>query len=200
MSKVEYVGPRVTISNHGVTYRYSKEDKYIYLMVALEILKDIDNDYEKKPSYIHNFENSSLDDKYLHRILKQYENDIEECVSLECEKYKQKIKHEIEFIQNLVYLLEIDKEVWIRNIEIMKDYRIQRAINKIYYMHCIKNIIEVIRHKKIKEIITPFNKNFFHILNTLKGSLITGKPSLEAKVTEEITKDNNIVLRLSIKR
>lgn len=200
MSKVEYVGPRVTISNHGVTYRYSKEDKYIYLMVALEILKDIDNDYEKKPSYIHNFENSSLDDEYLHRILKQYENDIEECVSLECEKYKQKIKHEIEFIQNLVYLLEIDKEVWIRNIEIMKDYRIQRAINKIYYMHCIKNIIEVIRHKKIKEIITPFNKNFFHILNTLKGSLITGKPSLEAKVTEEITKDNNIVLRLSIKR
>ena len=91
MSKVEYVGPRVTISNHGVTYRYSKEDKYIYLMVALEILKDIDNDYEKKPSYIHNFENRSLDDEYLHRILKQYENDIEACVSLECEKYKQKI-------------------------------------------------------------------------------------------------------------
>lgn len=200
MSKVEYVGPRVTISNHGVTYRYSKEDKYIYLMVALEILKDIDNDYEKKPSYIHNFENRSLDEEYLHSVLKEYENDIEECVSFECEKYKQKIKHEIEFIQNLVYLVEIDKKVWIKNIEIMKDYRIQRAINKIYYMHCIKNIIEVIKHKNIREIITPFNKNFFHVLNTLKGSLITGKPSLEAKVTEEFTKENNIVLRLSIKR
>ena len=49
MSKVHYVGPRVKISNHGIVYRRSKEDKYVYLMVALEILKGIDNDYDKKP-------------------------------------------------------------------------------------------------------------------------------------------------------
>ncbi len=200
MSEVHYVGPRVEISNHGIVYKLSKEDKYIYLMVALEILKDIDNDYDKKPYYSHPFENKLLDEKDLHTILKYYENDIEECVTEECEKYKEKMKHEIEFIQNQPYLADIDKDVWIKNIELMKDYRIQRAINKIYYMHCIKDITEVIKHKKIKEIITPFNKNFFHVLNTIKGALITGKPSLDAKVFEEMDKNNNIITRLSIKR
>ncbi|WP_373030895.1 hypothetical protein [Sulfurovum sp.] len=200
MSEIHYVGPRVEISNHGIVYKLSKEDKYIYLMVALEILKDIDNDYDKKPYYSHPFENKLLDEKDLHTILKYYENDIEECVTEECEKYKEKMKHEIEFIQNQPYLADIDKEVWIKNIELMKDYRIQRAINKIYYMHCIKDITEVIKHKKIKEIITPFNKNFFHVLNTIKGALITGRPSLDAKVFEEMDKNNNMFARLSIKR
>jgi len=200
MSEVHYVGPRVEISNHGIVYKLSKEDKYIYLMVALEILKDIDNDYDKKPYYSHPFENKLLDEKDLHTILKYYENNIEECVTEECEKYKEKMKHEIEFIQNQPYLADIDKEVWIKNIELMKDYRIQRAINKIYYMHCIKDITEVIKHKKIKEIITPFNKNFFHVLNTIKGALITGRPSLDAKVFEQMDKNNNMIARLSIKR
>ena len=200
MSEVHYVGPRVEISNHGIVYKLSKEDKYIYLMVALEILKDIDNDYDKKPYYSHPFENKLLDEKDLHTILKYYEKNIEECVTEECEKYKEKMKHEIEFIQNQPYLADIDKEVWIKNIELMKDYRIQRAINKIYYMHCIKDITEVIKHKKIKEIITPFNKNFFHVLNTIKGALITGRPSLDAKVFEQMDKNNNMIARLSIKR
>ena len=200
MSKVEYTGPRVEISNHGIVYKKSKEDKYIYLRAALEILKDIDNDYEKKPFYIHHFETKPFQEEDLHTILKYYENDIEACVSKECEKYKQKIQHEIEYIQQLSHLSDIDKEVWIKNIELMQDYRVQRAINKIYYMHCIQDIIQVIKHKKIREIITPFNKNFFHVLNTLKGSLITGKPSLDAKVIEEYNKNGDIILRLTIKR
>jgi hypothetical protein len=32
-----------------------KEDKYVYLGVALEILKDIDNDYAEKTSFSHHF-------------------------------------------------------------------------------------------------------------------------------------------------
>ncbi|MFC2073501.1 hypothetical protein ACFLRS_01450, partial [Campylobacterota bacterium] len=185
---------------HGIVYKKSKEDKYIYLKVALEILKDIDNDYDKKPSYSHPFDNKALEEEDLHTILKCYENDIESSVTEECEKYKEKIKHEIEFIKNLPHLADIDKEVWTKNIELMRDYRVQRAINKIYYMHCIQDIAQVIKHKKIKEITTPFNKNFFHVLNTIKGALITGRPSLDTKVLEEMDKDNNMIARLSIKR
>lgn len=198
MSKVEYVGPRVEISNHGITYRYSKEDKYIYLLAALEILKNIDNDYAKKSSYTNHYQKHTFNEEELHKILKQYENDIEKCVTQECERYQQKIKHEIDNIRNLAFLADIDKEVWIKNIEIMNDYRIQRAINKIYYMHCIKDIVHVIRHKNIKMIKAPFTKDFFHVLNTIKGTLITGKPSLEARVTEEQEGDD-MILKLSIR-
>jgi len=43
MLKVKYVGSHIEISQHGIHYKKDKEDKYVYLMVAFEILKDIDN-------------------------------------------------------------------------------------------------------------------------------------------------------------
>ena len=199
MSKLHYVGPRVEISHHGIVYKRSKEDKYVYLMAALEVLKNLNNDYDKKSFYCHYFENKKLEEDTLHSILQYHENDIEECITEECKKYKQKIQHEIEYIQSLPHLTDIDKEVWIKNIEIMKEYKIKRATNKMYYMHCIQDIVNIIQYKKIKEITAPFNKDFFHVLNTLKGALITGKPSLDTKIIEEYNIDGHMVVRLTIR-
>jgi hypothetical protein len=199
MSKVEYVGPRVEISNRGVTYRNSKEDKYVYLAVALEILQSIDNDYDKKPFYNHEYKDEGLEKKDLNKILKHYEESVEECIMEECKKYTEKKLNEIKHILQIPHLTEIDKEIWIKNIEIMQEYRLQRAINKMYYMHIIQDIVQVIKDKKIKKISVPFNKNFFHVLNTIKGTLITGKPSLDAKVTDAFNKNDIMVLNLIIR-
>ncbi len=199
MSRVEYVGPRVEISNHGIIYRNDKEDKYIYLGTALEVLKDIDNDYIAKQSYLHPVENIKLDEENLLSTLMHYENKFEECITEECKKYKEKIDHQIEYIQTMSNLSHLDKEVWIKNIEIMREYKMKRALNKMYYMHCIQDMVHVINEKKVKQISTPFNKHFFHVLNTLKGALITGKPSFDAKVIEEYNSDNNMILRLHIR-
>ena len=198
MSKVEYVGPRVEISHHGVTYRQSKEDKYIYLMAAVEILKDINNDYEIKPFYSHDFKHKKLEENNLHTILKSHDNSFEEHITEQCEKYIQKIQHQIEHIEQSPHLTETDKEIWIKNIKIMQEYRVQRAINKMYYMHCIQNIVQMIHDKKIRVISAPFDQCFFHVLNTLRGALITGRPSLDAKVIEENDQDNNMLVKLYI--
>ena len=199
MSRIEYVGPRVAISHRGIAYKKSKKDKYIYLMTALEILKDIDNDYDIKPFYSHDFKHKELEENNVYSILKHYENTLEASITEESEKYIQKIQHEIEYIEQLPHLTETDKEVWIKNIEIMKEYRVQRAINKMYYMHCIQNIVQIIHDKKIKVITVPFDQYFFHVLNTLRGAIITGRPSLDAKVMEENDKDGNMLLKLYIK-
>ncbi len=199
MSKLHYVGPRVEISHRGISYKIAKEDKYVYLTSALEILKDIDNDYDKKPSYNHHFDHKSLEEDNLHTVLQQHEYDVEECISEECKKYKQKIENKIAYIQSIPHLTNIDKEVWIKNIEMMKEYKIQRAMNKMYYFHCIDDIVHLIKNKKIKEITVPFNKNFFHVLNTIKGTLITGKPSLDAKVIRHYDKDENMIVKLTIR-
>lgn len=200
MSRVEYVGPRVEISNHGIIYRNDKEDKYVYLGSALEILKDIDNNYEEKPSYSHHFETIKLEDENLQSTLVYYEDKFEECITEECKRYKEKIDHQIEYVQTLPHLSDIDKEVWIKNIEIMRKYKMKRALNKMYYMHCVQDIVHVIKDKNIREITVPFNKNFFHVINTVKGALITGKPSFDAKAIEEVNKDGNLIVKLTIKR
>lgn len=199
MSRVEYVGPRVEISNHGIIYRYDKEDKYIYLGAALEVLKDIDNDYEDKSFYSHPVENIKPEEQFLQSTLMHYENKFEACITEECIRYKEKIDHKIEYIQTLPHLSDLDKEVWIKNIEIMREYKMKRALNKMYYMHCIQDIVHVIKDKKIKEITVPFNKKFFHVLNTVKGALITGKPSLNAKVIEEYDKEGTMIAKLMIR-
>ena len=200
MSRVEYVGPRVEISNHGIVYRKDKEDKYVYLGAALEVLKDIDNNYAEKTSYSHDFGIIKLEEENLQTTLIHYENKFEECITQECIKYKEKIDHQIDYIHTLSHLSAIDKEVWIKNIEIMRKYKMKRALNKMYYMHCIQDIAQVIKEKKIREISVPFNKNFFHVINTIKGTLITGKPSLDAKVIEDYDKDNNMIAKLSIRQ
>ena len=199
MLKLKYVGPRVEISHHGISYKKDKEDKYVYLMVALEILRDIDNDYEKQSSYSHCYESHTLEDSEVHSILKAYEEEIENHANAEYTLYEEKIKHELAFVKGLSHLSDLEKEVWLKNIELMKSYRLQRAINKIYYEHCIKNIRKLIIHKRIKELITPFNKDFFHVINSLKGTLITGNPSLDATVEEEKNKDNVMCIKLSIR-
>jgi len=199
MSRVEYIGPRVEISNRGIVYKNDKEDKYVYLGSALEVLKDIDNDYAVKISYSHQFGNIKLEEENLHTTLIHYENKFEECITEECRKYKEKIDHQIDHVQTLPHLSNLDKEVWIKNIEIMRKYKIQRALNKMYYMHCIQDIVQIIKDKKIREITVPFNKNFFHVLNTVKGALITGKPSLDAKVVEEYNKDAKMIVKLTIR-
>lgn len=199
MFKVQYAGPKVEISNHGIQYRDTKEDKYVYLVVALEILQGIDNDYEGKESYTHHFENKVLDEEALHKILKSYENTLEETVDKEEKEYELMIDHEIEHIRNMTHLADMDKKVWIKNIEIMRSYRIQREINKIYYGHCIQDIVNVIKNKEIKVITTPFNKDFFHVMNSINNALSTDTYGKDTNLTKENDKYNNLVLRLSIR-
>lgn len=199
MFKVQYAGPKVEISHHGVKYNDAKDDKYVYLVVALEILQGIDNDYAGRQSYTHHFENKVLEEEILHKILSSYEDHLEERVEEEERNYELMIEHEIDHVQDMQHLTKVDKEVWIKNIELMKAYRIQREINKIYYGHCIKDILQVIKKKEIKELTTPFNKDFFHVMNTINNVLSTDIYGKNTKLTEEKDKDDNLVIKLYIK-
>jgi len=41
---IKYVGPRPTISHRGINFKDGKEDKYVYLMIGIQILQAIDKD------------------------------------------------------------------------------------------------------------------------------------------------------------
>jgi hypothetical protein len=200
MLPIKYVGPRPLISQHGITYKDGKEDKYIYLQVAIEILQDIDHDYEEKKSYSHLIRKEPLPQKEMDKILAHYEDELSQKVIEEEKNYEKKIQDEIQTVENMTHLSDIEKEVWINNIELMKEYRIQRAINKIYYMHCINDIKKLVLKNHIKEIDTPFDKKFWHVLETLQGALEVGKGSVDTKLEEVTTDDGRMIMKLYIKR
>jgi len=189
---VEYVGPRPVISHHGIDFKDGKEDKYVYLKVGIQILKAIDKDYDEHSSYRYDIENKDLSDDEILEVMKTYEPNLHDDTLKEIAGYKEHLSSEIEQINQRAYLKDVEKQIWINNLEIMKDYRVQRAVNKIYYMHCINNIKDVINRERIKEIDAPFSERYWHVMQTLQGSLESGKKGVRTNLKVEAEGDQMV--------
>lgn len=196
--KIQYVGPRPEISHHGVTFKTGKEDKYVYLQVAVQILKAIDNNSKNDKNYSYSTNEKNLSDDEMLATMLQYEPSLEKSIVTEKQAYSKHLDDEIEHIEHREHMNELDKQIYIENFLIMKEYRLQRAVNKMYYMHCIKEIVEVIKREKIKEIDTPFQEKYWHILQTIEGAIMTFKSSIKAELKIERDKENNLIAKLII--
>jgi uncharacterized protein YbcI len=89
--------------------------------------------------------------------------------------YEQHLNQEIKDIQLKDNLNIIEKDIFIKNLQLMYDYRLQRAKNKIFYHHIIETIVETIHNHNIKKIQTPFSERYWHILHTIEGEISGSK-------------------------
>lgn len=183
--KIEYAGLKPVISEHGISFKDGKEDKYKYLKYAIDILMAIDHSYETKRTYSHNLSDKRLSsDEILNQLLKIHPK-LEATMNKEIESYLVHLDEEENDIENRKTLNDLEKSTYINNLKIMREYRVQRAKNKIFYMHCIDTIVETIIKYKIKEIDTPFSERFWHILQTIQGHLSSQKISATLKTKND---------------
>jgi len=175
---IKYSGPRPVISQHGIDFKDGKEDKYVYLIIATQILVAIDKDYGEKSSYSYDTSTKRFSDDELLQILLKYEPDLKERVIQEELRYEKHLEEEIEQVKNKSELEQVEIDAWINNLKIMKPYRTQRAVNKIYYHHCVNDIANIIKREKIKEIDTPFFEKYWHVLQTIQGAISEGRDSV----------------------
>mgnify|MGYP003618746104 FL=1 len=181
--KFEYVGYRPVISHNGVTFKQGKDDKFIYLPYAYEILNALNHEYttnKNKYSNSINLDNSNIDKLY--KVVETYFPDIEKSIEDKLKKYKEHLEEERENIISRPHLSDIEKNIFLTNLDLMKNYRINRAKNKIFYYFAIATIAEVIKEKRIKELDIPYHNKFWHVLNTLQGVLSSEKISSNIKV------------------
>ena len=183
--KLEYAGLKPIINEHGVSFKDGKEDKFIYLSFAIDILNAIDHTYEQKKKYSHQLNTNTLSPNEILDVLLNFHPDLEEVMNKEIDSYTKHLNSEEEAVNNRTILSKIEKEIFIANLKLMRKYKTQRAKNKIFYFHCIETIVEVILKYKIKELDTPFNERFWHILQTIEGNLSTHKISSNLKMIEE---------------
>ena len=193
---IKYAGPRPTISHRGIEFKDGKEDKYVYLMIGIQILQAIDKDYEDNKFYSYDLNTKRVSNDDMLECMKFYEPTLEDDTLKEIEGYKNHLDAEIEQVNQRAYLKNVEKEVWVDNLKIMKEYRIQRAINKIYYMHCINNVKNVINRERIKEISVPFYEKYWHVLQTLQGSLETGRYSVKTNLKVESNNNTQMIAKL----
>lgn len=186
---IKYSGPRPIISQYGIDFKDGKEDKYVYLIIATQILVAIDKDYDKTKSYTYDTSTKRFTDDQLLEIMLKYEPDLKERVIQEEIQYEKQLEEEIEQIQSRTDLKQVEIEAWVNNLKIMKNYRKQRAVNKIYYQHCIHDIADVVKREKIKEIDTPFFEKYWHVLQTIQGALSEGRDSVGSDLRVESSDD-----------
>ncbi len=196
--KIKYAGPRPQISHHGVSFKEGKEDKYVYLMIALQILKAIDKDYEDKKSYSYDLKTQRLSNEEMLTIITSYNPNLEKIAQKEAADYGLKLDEEVNDVENNSTLSEVEKNIWINNLNIMKEYRIQRAVNKIYYMHAIEFIADVIKREGIKEIDTPFYEKYWHVLQTIEGQFADTKTPISTELKVEPDKEGRLTARMFI--
>lgn len=195
--KLKYAGLKPIINEHGISFKDGKEDKYIYLTFAIDVLQSINHRYEKNKKYSHELKEQKLEPQEILLILERIHPELENTMMKEISEYELLLDKEELRISELSTLNKLEKDTYIKNLRIMRDYRIQRMKNKIFYMHCIETIVELIIHHKIKEIDTPFNERFWHILHSIQGDLMKNKISSKLNI-KEINELQKAVLDIDI--
>ena len=195
--KIEYSGPKPIISEHGITFKEGKEDKYTYLKYALQILKAISHEYNKDKIYSYFLEAKELSQDEMIDMILHYHPDIKMTLNIEVNRYNKILKDEENAVKANVVLNQEEKNVFINNLQIMQMYKMQRMKNKLFYHHIVETIKEEIYEHKIKEISTPFNEKFWHILQTVQGELSSAKNSVSSSL--KVNNDEIMTISLEIK-
>ena len=193
--KLVYTGLKPVVNAHGISFKEGKEDKFIYLPFAVDILNAINHDYEQKRVYSHELNNKDFTPSEIMDTIMKFHPDLEETMKKEMDSYNTHLDNEEESVKNRKDLLDIEKDIFIQNLRLMRNYKIQRAKNKVFYFHYIETIVETIMKHKIKEINTPFNMKFWHILQSIEGKLSSHRIGSSLKVLNE---NNSLKAVLSI--
>jgi len=198
--KISYIGDKPTISTNGIYFNHSKPDKYIYLQSITHILNILNNvtttTHSKK---IKEFNLSQkLSDSQILDSLYKVSPDFNEFYTENIDSYERKIKGEEEEIRDNSALSELDKEILQNNYNLIFDYRIQRAKNKLVYEAMINGAVKIIKDKRISLIKSLFTREFFHILQSLKTTLEREKnsPEISIQFIDEPNKDVEIELNI----
>jgi len=180
---LEYVGPKPIISHSGIEFDKNKEDKYIYLGIVSRLIEALDHPYieDKKytcqeSDYIVATKEEVLD------ILKKYCPNINQLLDKTNYTIEEEIQHNLKRAHESTVLNSIEKEVLVKNIEMMHNYMLQRAVNKSVYYCAMKVLADIVQGDHINHIQTPFSQGYMHVLHSLQGTLLKEKAPVDTKL------------------
>lgn len=195
---VKYAGPKPIISHTGIDFDNNKEDKYVYLNVAVQILQSLDHEYIPSKVYTYDVKTQRLSQDDLVAKLRKYCTHFDEVVKLQNHSIEEEINDLLHRAHDNLVLNEEEKRVLERNIEMMHDYLIQRSINKKVYYCVIERLAEVIKASKIDYIVVPMFQTFLHTLHSIQGSLMQLRQPILSDL--DIYKENDkLLVKLKMK-
>ena len=193
--QLKYVGPKPLISHTGIEFDNNKEDKYTLLNIVVQLLKALDHDYFEDKTYIYSADTNRLSSQELHDKIKEYCPDLDLLMKTRLQEVSENIDEEILRAKKNKVLDTESKDVLIANITIMKDYMIQRAINKTAYYCAVEKLADLVKKDHIDHIIAPMFQKFAHVLHSVQGVLKEQKFPIDTKL-DIYEKDGKLLVKL----
>ena len=193
--QLKYVGPKPIISHTGIEFDNNKEDKYALLNIVVQLLKALNHDYFEDKTYTYHADTSRLDSQELLDTLKIYCPDLQSLMQNRYQEVEEEVEEEILRAKANKVLDDESKEVLINNINIMKEYMIQRAVNKSVYYCSVHKLAELVKKDHIDHIVVPMFQKFAHVLHSVQGVLREQKFPIDTKL-DIYEKDGKLLAKL----
>lgn len=193
---VKYAGPKAIFSHTGICFDTNKEDKYVYLDIATQLLEALDHDYIEDKTYTHTLEKHLSNDEIM-TILKKRCPDFDKLINATDHEVEELLDEDLQRAHTNRLLNDEEKEVLEKNISIMHDYMVQRSINKSMYYCVVGLLADMVVKDHINKITLPMQQNYIHVLHSLQGALIKEKKPIDTDMSIA-EKDKKLYVTLKV--
>jgi len=196
--QIKYVGPKPIISKTGIAFDNQFDDRYTYLNIAVQLLKALDNDYFEDRTYQYEVDSRRLNDQDILEGILHYCGSLDDVVSLDVEEENRLIDSEIRSAGKNTELTEEERAALIKNIELMRNYRLQYRTNETLYNCAVKILAGLVKEAHIDYIIVPMFQRFAAILHSVQDEILRQKFPLETRM--EIYEENGkLMVKMEVK-
>lgn len=194
---LKYAGPKPLISAHGVTFDLNKDDKFIYLSIVAELIQALNHEYEGGKRYTYLTSNKPLDADRVYDLIRQNDPLLDQEVKDRQKIIEDEIAEELKRAHDNKVLCDEEKEVLVKNIELMRKYLVNRSINKTVYYSGITSLAHIIQKGHIDRIYAPMFPKFNHVFHSIQGALVKLHPPIDSEI-EIYEEDGHLNVRLDI--
>lgn len=196
--QIKYVGPKPLISKTGIGFDPQHDDRYTYLNIAVQLLQALDHHYFENRTYQYAVDNKRLSDNEVVQGLKKYCEDLEQVVQESINAEETVIEDEIIRTKENSTMSDIEKETLIKNINIMRNYRLQYSTNETLYNCAVRTLSLKVKQEHIDYIIVPMFQRFAAVLHSVQDELAKQKFAVDSKM-EIYEEDGRLMAKMEVK-
>lgn len=180
---LKYAGPKPMISQTGITFDHNKEDKFVYMSFVVELITALDHPYIDDQRYVYTPPALITDTDEMLTLFKTYDPSLMQEIEERKKIMEEEIDDQIEREKNNRLLLPEERDVYVKNIQLLRQYRINRAINKTVYYSGVNSLANIIHRGHISFITAPMLPINFHVFHSIQGALSKLHPPMSSNIT-----------------
>lgn len=196
--QIKYVGPKPVISKNGITFASEYDDRYTYLNILIQLLYALDKDHFEEKTYQYAVDSKRLNDEELLAGLQHYCGNLEDMITQSIAIENAAINSELKHVRESSSMAANEKEALVRNLEIMRNYRLQYATNETLYNCAVRALANLVKKEHVDYVIVPMFQRFAAVLHSVQDELM--RQNFPVDTTMEIyEEDGKLMAKMEVK-